>query len=219
MPVRVISIYLFAAPNSVALGTLRVLPADSSGQRTVYAKHAILGLVIQQPSYARRIAVEARRQFRFADLADSYPYWALEKLEADGLVRQVDESGVPISKSETGAQAVYEATVKGVRAFEDWLGSTPDDPVLRDDLQFRISAMRPDDLSRIVELIRDREQVCAAHERTLHVQPGHPKDRSAWISALREVARDAELMFWRGRIDWLHDVRETLEAISVEVDT
>lgn len=44
------------------------------------AKHAVLGLVIDQPSYAYRIASGVRRQLRFADLADSYPYWALEKL-------------------------------------------------------------------------------------------------------------------------------------------
>jgi DNA-binding PadR family transcriptional regulator len=199
-------------------GAPKALPANSAGDRTVSAKHAILGLVIEQPSYAWRIAAEARRQLRFADLADSYPYWALEKLKIEGLVRQVYENGVPDGKRGTGRQAVYEATVKGVRAFEDWLRSTPDNPTLRDDLQFRLAVARPDDVPRIIELIRDRELVCAAHEQALeNVQPADPRDRSAWNSALRDVARDAELMFWHGRIDWLQGFRKTLEAISAEV--
>lgn len=178
------------------------------------AKHAILGLIIEQPSYAWRIAAEARRQLRFADLADSYPYWALEKLEAEGLVREVYENGVPAGKCRAGRQAVYEATAKGVQAFENWLRSTPDDPSLRDDLQFRLAVARPDDVSRLIELIREREFVCAGREQALkHVRPADPKDRSAWHSALSHVTRDVELTFWHRRADWLRGVRETLEAI------
>lgn len=190
-----------------------------SGHRTVSAKHAILGLVIAQPSYARRIAAEARRQLRFADLADSYPYWALEKLEAEEFVRQVYEDGTSVGNRGAGRQAIYQATVKGVRAFEDWLRSTPGDPSLRDDVQFRLAVARPDDVPRLVELIRDRELVCAAlTEQALeHVRSADPKDRSAWHSALRDVVRDAELTFWHGRAGWLQGVRERLEGISVEV--
>jgi DNA-binding PadR family transcriptional regulator len=206
---------LFAGTSSAALGTPRALPAGKCWAWAVSAKHAILGLVIDKPSYARRIAAEARRQLRFADLADSYPYWALEKLEAEGLVRGVYENGAPGGNHGAGRQAVYEATAKGVRAFEDWLRSTPGECLLRDDVQFRLAVVRPGDVPRIVELIRDREHVCAALVQALkHAQLLGPKDSSAWNSALNDVARDAELMFLRGRIDWLQGVREALEAIS-----
>jgi DNA-binding PadR family transcriptional regulator len=179
----------------------------------VSAKHAILGLVVEQPSYAWQIAAEARRQLRFADLADSYAYWALEKLEAEGLVRQVYEEGVPVANPGAGRKAIYEATVKGVRTFEDWLQSTPGESSLRDDVQFRLAVARPDDVPRIVELIRDRELVCVAREQALeHVQSA--KARSAWRSALQDVSRDAELAFWRGQTGWLQSVRETLEGVS-----
>ncbi len=179
------------------------------------AKHAILGLVIEQPNYAWRIAAEARRQFRFAGLADSYPYWALEKLEADGLVRQVYEDGIPVSNRAAGRQVIYEATMKGLRSFDDWLRSIPDECSLRDDVQFKLAVARPDDLPLIIELIRDSELVCAAREEALEPgRPANPTDKSVWHSALHDVARDAELMFWHKRIQWLQGVRETLEAIS-----
>lgn len=121
------------------------------------AKYAILGLVIEQPTYTRRIAAKARRQLCFAQLANSYPYWALEKLEADGLVRQVHEDGAL-----AGRRVIYEATVKGLRAFDDWLRSNPDECSLRDDIQFKLAVARPDDLPLIIELIRASEVVCAA---------------------------------------------------------
>jgi DNA-binding PadR family transcriptional regulator len=181
----------------------------------VSAKHAILGLVVEQPSYAWRIAAEARRQLRFAGLANSYPYWALEKLDAEGLVRRVYENGASPSSRGAGRQVLYEATVKGVRAFEDWLRSTSDACSLRDDIQFRLAVVRSEDVPRMIELICDRELVCAEHEQALdNALPADPNDRIAWHSALSDVTRDAELMFWRGRTGWLRGVRETLEGIS-----
>jgi DNA-binding PadR family transcriptional regulator len=181
----------------------------------VSAKHAILGLVVKQRGYAWRIAVEARRQFRFAYLADSYPYWALKKLEAERLVRQVYEDGDPVGNGGAGRKAIYEATVKGVRVFEGWLQSIPGEYSLRDDVQFRLAVARPSDVPRIVELIREREFMCVAREQALaQVLPADPTFGSAGHSSLREVARDAELTFWRGLADWLKRVREDLEGMS-----
>jgi DNA-binding PadR family transcriptional regulator len=189
----------------------------SLGDRSLSAKHAIPGLVIEQPSYAWRIAVEVCRHLRFADLADSYPYWALDKLKAEGLVRQVYENDIPAGKSiAAGGQAIYEATEKGVQAFEDWLRAGPDEYSFRDDLQFRLAVARPLDVPTIVRLIRDREYVRVAREQTLEqFQPA--KEDFACNSAIRDVARGAEPMFWRGRIAWLRGVREMLEARSAEV--
>jgi hypothetical protein len=54
-------------------------------------------------------------------------------------VRQVYENGAPVGNRRAGRRAIYETTVKGVRAFEDWLRSTPGDPSLRDDVQLRLA--------------------------------------------------------------------------------
>jgi DNA-binding PadR family transcriptional regulator len=184
----------------------------------VSAKHAILGLVIEQPSYAWRIAAEARRQLRFADLADSYPYWALEQLETEALVCRVYENGAPVGNRGCRRQAIYEATPGGARSFDDWLRSPPEVSVLRDDVQFRLAVARPSDLPRIIESIRDKELACAAREQGLEgVRSADPKDRSAWHSALSDVVRDAELAFWHGRTGWLRGVREALEGRSAGV--
>jgi DNA-binding PadR family transcriptional regulator len=182
----------------------------------VSAKHAILGLVIKQPSYAWRIAMEVRRQLRFADLADSYPYWALEKLKAEGLVHQVNETGAPAGKRRAGRQILYEATVNGVQAFEDWLRSTPDECSLRDDLQFRLAIARPHDVPTIIELITESECVCITHEQGL--EQFQPREEGfASSGTLCDVARNSELIFWRGRLKRLQEIREMLEAILAEL--
>jgi DNA-binding PadR family transcriptional regulator len=181
----------------------------------VSAKHAILGLVIERPGYARRIAARARRQLRFASLADSYPYWALQKLEAEGLVRQVDEDGAQVGSPGAERQRIYEATVDGRRAFDEWLRSIPEECSLRDDIQFKLAGARPSHLPLIIELIRYSERVCAAREHALEQdRPAEPKDRCAWYRALHDAARAAELTFWQTRTGWLQSVRETVEDIT-----
>ncbi len=181
------------------------------------AKHAVLGLVIEQPSYAYRIASGVRRQLRFADLADSYPYWALEKLETEGLVRRVDEEGRPLRNGTQGRRAIYEATALGVASFEDWLLSTTAEPPLRDDLHFRIALCRPRDAPRMIELIQGQELVCLGRVQDLkRASEADAIEGSEWDRMVRVISRDAELAFWHARIEWLQGVREMLEGLPSE---
>jgi DNA-binding PadR family transcriptional regulator len=188
------------------------------GPKAVSAKHAVLGLVIEQPSYAYRIASGVRRQLRFADLADSYPYWALEKLETEGLVRRVDEKGEPLRNGAPGRRAIYEATAKGVASFEDWLLSTTAEPPLRDDLHFRIALCRPRDAPRMIELIHGQELVCLGRVQDLkRASEAGIAQVSEWDRVVSVISRDAELAFWNARIEWLQEVREMLEGLPDEV--
>ena len=184
------------------------------------AKHAVLGLVIEQPGYAYRIASGVRRQLRFADLAESYPYWALEKLEHEGLVRRVDESGRPLGSGDPGRRAIYQATEDGVKQFEEWLLSTAAEPPLRDDLHFRIALCRPRDAPRMIELIHGQELVCLGRVQDLKLAAGDGERGRAteWDHMVRVVSRDAELAFWNARIEWLRGVRERLEGLPVEAE-
>jgi DNA-binding PadR family transcriptional regulator len=182
----------------------------------VSAKHAVLGLVIEQPGYAYRIACGVREQLRFAGLADSYPYWALEKLEHEGLVRRVDENGRPLHDT-AGRRAIYEATEDGVEQFEDWLLSTAAEPPLRDDLHFRIALCRPKDAPRMIELIHGQELVCLGRVQDLkRFCEDEGDDPGKWDRMVSIVSRDAELAFWNARIEWLRGVRERLEGLPVE---
>jgi DNA-binding PadR family transcriptional regulator len=183
----------------------------------VSAKHAVLGLVIDQPSYAYRIASGVRRQLRFADLAASYPYWALEKLETEGLVRRVDEAGNPLPGGTPGRRAIYEATPLGVASFEDWLLSTAAEPPLRDDLHFRIALCRPRDAPHMIELIHGQELVCLGRVHDLkRASEADGAEGSAWDKMVRVISRDAELAFWHARVEWLGGVREMLEGLPAE---
>jgi DNA-binding PadR family transcriptional regulator len=180
----------------------------------------VLGLVIEQPGYAYRIASGVRRQLRFADLADSYPYWALEKLETEGLVRRVDENGDPLRNGTPGRRAIYEATPLGVASFEDWLLSTAAEPPLRDELHFRIALCRPRDAPRMIELVHGQELVCLGRVHDLkRASEAEVNEGSEWDRMVRVVSRDAELGFWNARIEWLQGVRERLEGLPAEPDS
>lgn len=181
------------------------------------AKHAVLGLVIEQPGYAYRIASGVRRQLKFADLADSYPYWALEKLEHEGLVRRVDESGKPLAAGASIRRAIYEATEDGIEQFEEWLLSTAAEPPLRDDLHFRIALCRPRDAPHMIELVRGQELVCLGRVQDLERGAQSDGERGdEWDHMVKVISRDAELAFWNARIEWLRSVRERLERLPAQ---
>jgi DNA-binding PadR family transcriptional regulator len=173
--------------------------------------------VIKRPGYAYRIACGVRRQLRFADLADSYPYWALEKLTGEGLVRRVDENGEPLGEGVSGRRAIYEATADGVASFEEWLLSTAAEPPLRDDLHFRIALCRPRDAPRMIELIQGQELVCVGRVQDLKRACEEDRtERVGWEGKVRVVSRDAELALWNARIEWLRGVRERLEGLLLD---
>lgn len=178
------------------------------------AKHAILGLVVHQPSCACRIASEARRQLGFAQLAKAYPYWALDSLQTQGLVRRRDENGDPICKTISDGRAIYEATLTGARSFEDWMGSSLGNAKLRDDLPFRIAVVRPGDVPQLVELIRGREVACAEHAQ--HLRRCGQAELNLRSARLEQVGA-SELAFWHGRMDWLENVRNALERMWARI--
>jgi len=79
---------------------------------------ALLGLVIDRPSYAYELAQRFERTYRGALTLSSvsHAYMALSTLRDRGLVEEVAGTG-----SERQPKPHYRATPRGVRAFREWL--------------------------------------------------------------------------------------------------
>jgi hypothetical protein len=117
----------------------------------------------------------------------------------------------------TGRRAIFEATAKGISSFEDWLLSTAVEPPLRDDLHFRIAMCRPHDAPRMIELVHGQELVCLGRVQDLkRASESELVEASEWTRMAQVVCRDAELAFWRARIEWLQGIREMLEALPAK---
>jgi DNA-binding PadR family transcriptional regulator len=180
------------------------------------AKNAVLGLVIEQPSYGYRIAVRFQERLGSAGFAVSNVYSALDRLEKEELVRVADEDGAGGGTTRS-PRTRYEATPKGVVRFEEWLLSSSPAPPLRDELHMKIALCQPRNLPRLIELVYGQELACLGRVQDLkRSSEAAPPSSREWPRLMRVLAGDAEVVFWEARIVWLQSVRELLEQLHEE---
>jgi len=135
---------------------------------------------------------------------------------ADGDAGRPDGPGAPAD----GDARSFEATPAGVEHFERWLLSSSTAPPLRDELHMKVAFCQPQNLPRLVELMRGQELMCLTHANELRRSFAHARrpapDR--WSGLVMAGVRDAELAFWETRLTWLQGVRESLEAMFAEYE-
>jgi len=183
------------------------------------AKLAVLGLVIEEPGPPSRLTAKLRQRFSYAEFADSNVHSALNRLEREGLIREVKREAVDCSTPPALAEGPdhrhFEATPAGAEFFEAWLLASSGAPPLRDDLQMKIALCQPRDLERMIDLVHGQELVCSARIEHLRGCVGHthPLTPDRWSGLMLVLVRDAERSFWGARLGWLCDVRGSLERI------
>lgn len=191
------------------------------------AKIAVLGLVIEEPSPAHRLTAKLRQRLASAEFVDSNVYSALTRLEREGLIRVVGgpSEQLPVNGNLAGKPALeraeplrYEATVEGIRHFEEWLLASSSAPPLRDELHMKIALCQPHNLPRLIELVYGQELVCLARVQELKrsFERLRAPDPARWSGLVLVLVRDAELAFWDARMTWLQGVRESLERLGGE---
>jgi DNA-binding PadR family transcriptional regulator len=167
------------------------------------AKHAVLALVIERSSYGYQLV--QRVQDRCGPWAWSAPtvYSGLDTLAREDLVCVVGAK--PGSTARAAPRAVYEATPQGQQYLDDWmLGCPPLGPV-RQELELKILLARPQDYSALIDMAWAQERACAERIKEIGACAA-----GGWKEIL---VRDVEIKFWRTRMEWLQDTRETIKTV------
>jgi DNA-binding PadR family transcriptional regulator len=120
---------------------------------------ALLGLVIERPSYAYELAMRFERAYEgaLALSSVSHVYTALATLRERGLVEEV-----PGTQGATRSKRRYRATAKGLTEHADWLVGQVSDERRRQRLvaaQLGALARTP---GRAIEVLDAYEQACVA---------------------------------------------------------
>lgn len=182
--------------------------------RTMSAKNAVLGLVIERPGYGYDLARRLEERFGSSGFAPTGVYSALDQLSSEELVRSAGAR--PGSANERAApRTIYEATSKGIDRFEGWmLGDSSLAPV-RDELYMKIALSRPHNLSRLIELTQTQEQGCLALLHQLREPAGRRQSRpKAWPEVAVLLVRDAEIKQLQARIEWLQKARTIMHKLN-----
>jgi DNA-binding PadR family transcriptional regulator len=179
------------------------------------AKHAVLGLVIERPGYGYQLAQRLEERFGSSGFAPSGVYSALDQLSRDELVRSAGEMGAGRARR-AAPRTIYEATDGGVEHFETWMLDPTPAPPLRDELHMKIALCRPGNVPRLIEAVTGQELVCLGRLQDLKRLSEQTASTRDWARLMGTLAAEAEIAFWKSRIEWLQNARELLEQLRDE---
>jgi len=127
---------------------------------------AILGLVIEKPSYGYEIAVRLERRFApFMSVRPSNVYTTLDRLVDRELIEEVE------GHKGTGSQRLrrqrYRSTALGARAYKQWLALRIRDDCQRVDLLVRLVSVCMRGTGALLELLGRYESECVQEAQEL----------------------------------------------------
>jgi DNA-binding PadR family transcriptional regulator len=160
-------------------------------------KGALLGLLVQGPSYGYELANRLERQLgpSWTIIRPSL-YRMLRGLQAEGLI-----SSEPSEQaSSDSARIVYRATSSAEPAFVAWMDSPAPLEQARAQLQARMVVARPEDLPRLLVALNGHERELFA--KRAEIEAGLPP-RHSLRAAMMYLVRDASLQQIRGELMWV----------------
>jgi DNA-binding PadR family transcriptional regulator len=186
------------------------------------AGEAVLGLVIELPGNSYQLERRLEGRFGSAQFGHATAYHALKRLTKQGLIRPVEDSTSP-GESSAGAptEAVelpgttYEVTPAGVAHFKHWLRASTATPPVREELQAKIAFCGPEDLPRMVEIVREAELACAAQLEDLNERMRRQRRLEGddpWRRLMGMIVTAGDVAWWDSRIKWLQALRQYLQS-------
>jgi DNA-binding PadR family transcriptional regulator len=170
---------------------------------------AVLGLLIERPSYGYELAQRLEGRFPDWNLSPTGVYGALNQLEDAEQVRIVGE------RSTGGRRAprrtVYESTPAGVSAFREWLAESSTMDPNRQELDMKIQLASRESLPLMIELARRQETVCMGELAAL-TRTAPPDSVSAWEHAAAVLNRNGRIKWLQFRIERLQEARSVMQA-------
>jgi DNA-binding PadR family transcriptional regulator len=158
-------------------------------------KGAVLGLLMQGPSYGYQLANRLERQLG--------PTWTIVRPSLYRMLRALHEEGLISSEpsNETNsARIVYRATAAAEPAFATWMASSPPLEQARLQLQARMVVAQLQDLPRLLDALNSYER--ALFSKRAEVEEGLPI-RHSLRAAMMHLVREASRQQINGELMWV----------------
>lgn len=174
----------------------------------------MLGLVVEEASNCYQLDKRLEERFRSAEFAQGTARQAIRRLETAGLVRPRRASKRATLAGTKADAAVYEATDTGIEHFRAWMWASVRTPPVREELLAKVALCRPQDLPRMVELVREAETVCTTRLLSLNFRVRSRRremDSRQWESRMDLALSTSDHAWWDSRVKWLQRLRMHLE--------
>jgi DNA-binding PadR family transcriptional regulator len=174
---------------------------------------AVLGLVIERPSYAYELSRRFERRFgEFLQAGTSRIYRALNRLEADRLIEPTD------APEGTGRQPKphYRATAEGARAYRQWLAADMRVDPQRTELVGRLLAAGANNGATMLEIIDHYERACLEEASTIPVPQREPTGSPAELmhGMLDRLMAEERRLRLQAHMEWIEYARQELRGFT-----
>jgi DNA-binding PadR family transcriptional regulator len=172
---------------------------------------ALLGLVIERPSYAYELAQRFERTYgAVLSLSSvSHVYTALTALKGRGLIEEL-----PGTRAGRQPKPHYQATPRGVDDYVQWLVGQVAEDRRRQQLFVLQLATFIRDPSAALEILAQYEQACLVELRDTPIVPleGAALDGAPQLAA--RLAGEERHMALGAKLAWVHYTRRELNALA-----
>ena len=169
-------------------------------------KGAVLGLLVQGPSYGYELANRLERQLG--------PGWSIVRPSLYRMLRGLDREGLvsssQASEDTSSARIMYEATDLAESALVAWMDSPLSFDEAQLQLQARMVVARPEDLPRLLVALNQHER--ALFSKRDQVLQGRPTQHSL-RSSMMFLVREASMQRINGELLWLDLARQTIRTL------
>jgi DNA-binding PadR family transcriptional regulator len=185
------------------------------------AKHAVLGLLIEQPAHGYALARRLEERCASMSWTATGVYQALDWLSREGYacVRRGDDNRRNTSRDRSAPPSIYEATDRGHGFFHQWMvKSSPPRPV-RHELDLKLIFASAEIIPDLMDQAQLYEYHCLNRLRSLSHATREPARRArATSDEFRELIErlrlDGEVKILQARIEWLRNIREELDTFT-----
>jgi DNA-binding PadR family transcriptional regulator len=175
---------------------------------------ALLGLVIDRPSYAYELAQRFQRVYEdvLSISSDSHIYQALDMLESKGLIEETPGKGAPRPASGRRRQPKvhYRATTAGVVHYEECLLAQTRDNRRHSQLFVRQLAVYDPDAS--LRVLEHYERECLKEAARTSVAPGGGSSGDRPL--VERLACEENRLAVEARLAWIAYARRELKALA-----
>lgn len=180
-----------------------------------FGRELVLGLLVEEPANCYQLDRRLTKRFGSASYTNGMARQAIGRLIDEELVRVVDGEQRVVSVGGLGSRAtVYEATPSGIEHFKRWMWAAISTPPVREELHAKIALCRPDDLPRMIVVVRKAESVCTGKLQGLNSRVRSRRcvlDEDDFRARMDLVVSTGDQAWWESRIKWLQKVRVYLE--------
>jgi DNA-binding PadR family transcriptional regulator len=173
-------------------------------------KYAVLGLLLERPSYGYEVLVRFRRAFDAAQWAVTPQglYASLDRLERDGLIEPVATRDRDASRRQP--KTPYRVTPSGARELRRFLDAPMGADPSRAELLVRLQCVAARDADALLGMLDGYEQACLDELGRI----GEQAPVAADDSLVERLAREERRLGVQARLMWIDYARRQLREAA-----